>query len=133
MDWEKNIGIPLLHFIKDKYGSQKECCRRLRISQTMLSMAIRGKRKLPPIDQHKLEAAGFDRTIFYNYIDVLPNDDYVAVDDIRYVIGQLKDIIKTKDMLLSAAEMLNSNLQVDLGDAKRKITQLKKQIYNNSI
>ena len=128
--WYNKIGLPLKKFIQEKYGSQMKCCRYLHIRPSRLSMIIVGKRKMSYYDQEKFVSAGFDKAIFYNYISVLPEDDYESIDDLKFVIGELKEIIYSKQRIIDSLEMLNSNLGSDLQDFKKQVTELKKKIHN---
>jgi hypothetical protein len=132
MDWRNDIGLPLKHFIKDKYGSQKECCKRLRIKESNLSMVIAGKRKLSYRYQEKFVKDGFDVSIFYNYLSLPTSENYEGIEDIKYIVGQLKEIIRTKDLLLDAANMQIANLEYTITEKNQQIKELKKHNLVNS-
>lgn len=130
--WANKIDLPLKDFIKTHWKSQKQCANHLRIYASTLSQAIYGKRKLNHHDQQLFVDRGFDSTVFYHYIALLPEDNYEAVDDLRFVIGKLKDLLDSMSTQLDGQKMLNRNLSNDLSEAKRTITLLRKQIIHMS-
>ena len=84
------------------------------------------------VDQRKFTDLGFEKAIFYSYINLLPNDDYNAVDDLRFVIGQLKDLLRGKDILIEGYQMQIFNLKQDLAELRGKYNHLNKRIYYNT-
>jgi len=116
------IGMPLKQWIRNKYGSQKICCRVLGIKPSYLSMIIKGNRKANRETIQNLRNSGFNADLFYNYIKVndLHNDN-LTLDEVRFIVGELKELICQKDIIIESLEMEIRNYRNDIIYLREKI------------
>lgn len=107
-------GEILKRFLKERYGSSKRFCRINRIKEPYLSQVIRGKRKPNFILLNRLEELGFDVNVFdsdiilENYLDADTSTDY------KLIVGEMRRIIQSKNLIIRGLEMVNRNLQNEI-------------------
>lgn len=126
----KRIGVPLQLWIKQKYGSQRECCRLLQIKQSFLSMIINGSRKANRDIILKLKEAGFDVSLFHYYLSVspLPKSERLTIQEVEFLVRGLKDLVGQKDIVIEALQYEIKNYRNDISYLREKIHKLKKLV-----
>jgi len=121
---QTNLTIPLRMFIKQQYGNQKKASRIFNISQPLLTMIMNGKRKPSVFMLKQLESDGFDIDKFASLYNITIPEQIDDYEDFRFIVSQLRALLLGKDRLINAYEMMNRNLQTEVADLKKKVTNL---------
>ena len=85
-------------------------------------MIIKGNRKANRETIQNLRNSGFNADLFYNYIKVndLHNDN-LTLDEVRFIVGELKELICQKDIIIESLEMEIRNYRNDIIYLREKI------------
>lgn len=122
------IGLELKKFIKARYVSAKRFARLVGVSESLITLIIKGKRRIPPQMKEKLLNDGFNEALIYNYITT-DKIDY-DMDTMNVIIG-LKAIIDRQKNLLEFYERAITELRHDLDNLRKsRLTEINNTVNN---
>jgi hypothetical protein len=120
------LGAGLRSFLKLNFGTQKKAARLLNISETQLTQIIKGRRKANPKLISRLGLQGFDSTLFDCYIDMNKLPAISTVDDYRFLIAKLRDLIRSLEHTVSAQKNVISSQSFVIIELKRSARDCQK-------
>lgn len=122
------IGLELKKFIKAKYNTSKRLSKLVGVSESLITLIIKGKRRIPAELKERLITDGFNEALIYNYITT-DKIDY-DMDTMNVIIG-LKAIIDRQKNLLEFYERAITELRKDLDNLRKsRLTEINNTVNN---
>lgn len=120
--------MELKAFILDRFGTQKNAARAMRIPESYLSMVIKGKRKANFKLMNRLQEKGFDITYFDRFIDI--NRDFPINDatDLQFILSEYKRLINSKELQIRSLENLLTRANSNILELREQNRELKKRV-----